>query len=131
MERFQLDVRALILKNDEVLFLMNSKTSEWDLPGGLLNMSELPDNAILREINAQTSLEVENLALVSDTIYERDSVPTLGLFYLIDYKEGNVDISDEFSKYIWVKLSEVKDQKLPLWIHDHLLEILKKYQTPQ
>ena len=131
MEKFQLDVRALILKTDEVLFLMSSKDSVWDLPGGLLNKSELPDDAITREIKAQTALGVENLALVSDTIYERDGTPTLALFYLVDFKEGSVDLSDEHIKYAWIKLSEVKNQKLPDWIHEHLIELLKKYNTPQ
>jgi len=130
MEKFQLDVRALILKGDETLFLM-SKDSTWDLPGGLLNKSELPDAAITREIKAQTALEVENLALVSNTIYVRENTPTLALFYLVDYKNGSVDISDVHTKYAWIKLSEVKEQKLPDWIHSHLIELLKKYNTPQ
>ncbi|MEO6729094.1 MAG: NUDIX domain-containing protein [Candidatus Dojkabacteria bacterium] len=131
MEKFQLDVRALVLKGDEVLFLMSNKDSSWDLPGGLLNQSELPDAAITREIRAQTALETENLALVSNTIYNRDNTPTLALFYLVDYKERNVDISDQFSKFAWIKLSDVKDQTLPDWIKKHLVELLKKYQTPQ
>ncbi len=131
MEKFQLDVRALILKGDEVLFLMSTKDSTWDLPGGLLNKAELPDQAITREIKSQTALEVENLALVSNTIYEREGTPTLALFYLVDFKNGSVDLSDEHDKYVWIKLSEVKSQKLPDWIHKHLLELLKKYNTPQ
>lgn len=131
MEKFQLDVRALILKVDEVLFLMSSKDSIWDLPGGLLNQSELPDDAITREIKSQTNLEVENLALVSDTIYERGGTPTLALFYLVDYKEGDVDLSDEHNRYAWIKLSEVKNQTLPDWIKKHLTELLKKYNSPQ
>lgn len=136
MNKFLVGVKALILKNDELLLLQRGKLAptnpeKWDLPGGLVDTNEVPDDAILREIAEETNLKVANVSLVSNTVFDRKGEPAVTLFYLVDYVDGNVEISKEHSQYKWVKINEVTLEDLQPWIKEHLVILLAKYNTPQ
>ena len=49
---------ALILKDDRILFQRRSDNGKWGLIGGLLEMNETYQEAVLREVREETGLEV-------------------------------------------------------------------------
>lgn len=129
MTKFQIGIKALIFKGDKILILQRTATAPsfpltWDLPGGLLEENELPIKAIIREINEETSLDVQNPMLISNTIFLRKGVPTLVLFYKFTYIDGRITLSSEHQEYKWIWIESIMNENLQPWIKDHLNEIL-------
>ncbi|MEP7103145.1 MAG: NUDIX domain-containing protein [Candidatus Dojkabacteria bacterium] len=135
MNKFLLGVKALILKEGKILLVKRGSTAPtfpltWDLPGGLVDDNELPDDAVLREVQEETGLEVENSALMSNTIFERKGEPALALFYILDYKSGEVKLSYEHEGYKWVAFQDLAKEELQPWIKKHLEVAIEKYTKP-
>lgn len=124
-------MKCLIYSEDKILLLQRGKSAPtfpnyWDLPGGLLDESELPDEAIVREISEETHLEVNKIELDSTTVFVRKEEPTLVLFYKANYVSGVVQLSSEHQNFKWVDHSELLQMEMQPWISNHLRKFLQK-----
>ncbi len=52
---------ALIIKDDKVLLVHHKKMGVWLYPGGHVEGTETPDEALIREVKEETNLDVEIL----------------------------------------------------------------------
>lgn len=59
---------ALIIDNDKVLLVYHKKLDAWLYPGGHIEENENPDEALLREVEEETGLEVEIISNKDDTL---------------------------------------------------------------
>lgn len=59
---------ALIIDNDRVLLVYHKKLDVWLYPGGHIEENENPDEALLREVEEETGLEVEIISNKDDSI---------------------------------------------------------------
>jgi 8-oxo-dGTP diphosphatase len=133
MNQFLVGVKCLIKKDNKILLLQRGETAPtnpllWDLPGGLVDYGEMPDDAIIREIVEETNLKIRNLKLVSSTVFLRKEIPTLVLFYIGDYLDGNVQISSEHQSFEWVELDQLLKGKMQPWIIEHLSKSVDKFE---
>ena len=120
-------------ENRNILTIQRSENSPrpltWDLPGGNLEFGEELESSILREIEEETKIEVENLSLLS--IFENlDSVDlfrvTIG--YKTKAKNTNVILSHEHIDFKWVTPEEFS--KLDIYEpHRKLVEQFKKMRV--
>lgn len=51
--------KAIIEHEGKILFVRSSNDSKWDLPGGRLNVGELPREGLEREVTEELSLQIE------------------------------------------------------------------------
>lgn len=58
---------VFVVYRDKVLFRFHDKHKIWLVPGGHIEVNELPEDAAVREVNEETGLEV--------TLYQADDVP--------------------------------------------------------
>lgn len=104
-----------VVKNSEGKILVlrrhpKSKTNphKWELPGGKIEKGEFFDEAYIREIKEETSLDVK----VGDFCEAvQDDYPHKRTVQLIMYAEdveGEVKISDEHDDWMWVDIDEIK-----------------------
>lgn len=117
-------------ENGEILTMRRSEKSPrpltWDLPGGNLEFGEELQSSILREIEEETGIEVEELLLLN--VFENlDSVNlfrvTIG--YKAKAKNTNVTLSHEHIDFKWVTPEEFI--KLDIYEpHRKLVEQFKK-----
>lgn len=115
---YGLTMRGIIKNdNDEILVLRRhpkSRTNphKWELPGGKVDPGEFFDEALIREIKEETSLDgkIEDFCeAVQDDYVHKRTVQII--MYLKDLK-GEVKISDEHDDWMWAGLDKIKELEL-------------------
>lgn len=115
---YGLTMRGIIKNdNDEILILRRhpkSRTNphKWELPGGKVDPGEFFDNALIREIKEETSLDGkigDFCEAVQDDYVHKRTVQII--MYLKDLK-GEVKISDEHDDWMWASLDKIKELEL-------------------
>ena len=104
--KFAAGVTAVIVDDQRrVLFLEHAFRSRfpWALPGGWMSRGESPENAIVREVREETSLEVEVVDVLSATTF---SLPRLDIVYLCRVRGGTVRGSAETPRWKWCPVGQ-------------------------
>ncbi len=114
-------VGAVVLNEGKILLEKRKNEpgkGKWSIPGGLVDLGESPEQAVIREVLEETCLEVEAPRLVdvvSDvSLDEADKVKYH--FVIIDYvvtvKRGEVKAASDADALTWVPFSEVEGYNL-------------------
>lgn len=100
--QFDFRVAAIAIHRGHVLLLRVEQHDFWFLPGGHVEIGELADAALLREMREETSLDVriDRLVWVVESFYtlEGRRHHELAFYYLVTIPAGaaQLDISKEF-----------------------------------
>jgi len=104
-------------KSGEILLLKRSskvpRTHSWDLPGGAVDASEAPEQAIIRELLEETGITITNPQLCTshlNTAHEDDAI-ILGFFAKIE--QADVVLSWEHEAYEWMTPERLVGIDLP------------------
>jgi ADP-ribose pyrophosphatase YjhB (NUDIX family) len=95
---FQVGAIAVIFDENSRILLVRStyqRFHPWGLPGGSLEYSERPEDAVLREVREETGLETEIERLLLVNTWSPDKV---GLYYLCRITGGTFHLSEEVSQ---------------------------------
>ena len=100
----------------------------WEFPGGRLEFGESPMQALKREINEETGLEVEKLILLNAwNSFKDECTEIIGLTYICTANGDNVMLSKEHSDYEWVTYEEMNDYNLVKGMSRQLEELNRNY----
>ena len=115
-----LTVKAVILRDDgKILLLKRSKgkfnPKKWDLPGGTLEKGETLGEALLREIEEETGLEVKMGEIIGTAEFSKESKnfdeEKRGLRYLTYYSgDSEVELSREHQDHKWLSFDEALEK---------------------
>jgi 8-oxo-dGTP diphosphatase len=83
-------VGAIIFKGDSVLLVKRGKApayGKWSIPGGAVHLGETLENAIVREVQEETHLEVRpvQMAKVVDRIFKDENGNVRYHFVIVDF----------------------------------------------
>ncbi|AMD16694.1 DNA mismatch repair protein MutT [Methanobrevibacter sp. YE315] len=116
--KYGLTMRGIIKNDDGKILILKrhplSKTDPdtWELPGGKVDPGESFDDALVREIKEETSLDAKvgdfAEAVQNDYAHKR----TVQLIMYLDDVEGDVKISDEHIDWMWADLGDVESLEL-------------------
>lgn len=130
-------VRAIIIKNDELLTIKRIKGGEiyWVFPGGGVDDGESHAEALKRECKEELGLEVEVFELMSEYTFDNKKFGQQEeYFYRCDIIGGELGTGNgpEYSQSSiekgsyepsWIKLGEMENLDLrPLAVRDSLLD---------
>ncbi|MHA2339620.1 MAG: NUDIX domain-containing protein [Candidatus Hodarchaeales archaeon] len=135
-----ISVTGIIIKDGKFLIVKRSEkektfANRWLVPGGKLHIDdyinteknkdglwyEVLEKALRREIQEEVGLEIDNFRyLTSITFVRPDGIPTLIVSLICDYKDGEVNLSDELSDHAWVNIEEAKNYDLVDGMYDEL-----------
>lgn len=106
---FQVFAAAVILNQDKKILLVKAtyqRFHPWGLPGGSLEYGERPEEAVIREVWEETSLNVciEKFLLASSWMPDR-----VGLYYLCRITDGMFHPSDEVSEFEYFSVENLPD----------------------
>ena len=132
-KKFYVAVKALVCYGRK--FLLIKRTTEargdyyhWEFPGGRLEFGESPMQALKREINEETGLEVEKLILLNAwNSFKDECTEIIGLTYICTANGDNVMLSKEHSDYEWFTYEEMKDYNLVKGMSRQLEELNRNY----
>lgn len=111
----------MVLRGDEVLLVERAREplkGYWSLPGGVLEVGELAEEAVRREVREETGLEVQVGKLVH--VFERVMRDAEGaaeyhyvvLDYLCTLVSGELNAADDASRAAWAATGELANWRL-------------------
>ena len=118
MSHVSLVTKCFILNiNGELLILKRSnkaiiRPGDWDLPGGMVEDKENPNEAITREILEETGITSRSSKLVFVST-EQSPAYILTFFYVTHVENDIVKISTEHTDYQWISVNEFLKLNLP------------------
>lgn len=139
-------VAGFIFNKDKVLLIHHKKLDLWLPVGGHMNKNETPDDALLREIKEETSLDAKILGKNSmspaGNVKRNLAVPfhvnvhSVGdhehccFFYLCEAVDNaKVRINRELNNFKWLSREELNKKEIPLDVREiglKAFELLKK-----
>jgi nucleoside triphosphatase len=131
-------VGALVVNpKGEVLIVRSSKWSDkYTVPGGHIELGELAEDAIKREVREETGLDVEvvKLLLVQQAVYPKFYLKHEH-FVFMDYvcrtQETNVKLDGrELQYYVWVNPREALKLELEEYTKNFVVKYLEELGKP-
>jgi mutator protein MutT len=130
-------VGAIIVCDGKIL--LEKRKSEpgrgkWSIPGGLVELGESVECAVVREVREETGLEVENPELIDvvDNIIADDNGEIKYHFIILDYfvklKGGTLNAADDAEELRWVSLPEAEKYDLTKTLREFLKRNRKKLE---
>ncbi len=87
---------------------------KWTIPGGLVELAESPEQAVIRETKEETDLDVENPSLI-DVVSNVDldekgrvKYHYIIIDYLMHVKGGTIKAGSDAVELLWVPFDEVE-----------------------
>lgn len=115
-------VRAIIRKDEKTLLLRRANgrptiLGKFELPGGKLDYGEQPEDALARHLKDEAGLIIQTAQLFDVLTYiDHDDRDTQYVFilYLVSLGVGGstVELSQNYDKYIWKKMSDIRQEQL-------------------
>ena len=121
--KFGVANKAYIFKEDKLLLIYKTKEEakddpdpniRIDQPGGRLEFGEDPKEALYREIYEEVGLKVKIIKPIDVWTYCREDIgfQLVGINYLCEWMEGQVELGEEHERYEWSSLYEIKEKQL-------------------
>lgn len=123
-------VKGIILYEEKVLILKRSNTDEvgagnWEFVGGSIDYGEALEEALLREIKEEVSIEVEIGKILYATTYNTSpNRYDVIIVYKCNGRNNNVKLSKEHSEYRWVNEKELRQL-----VYKDIVDALDKYNV--
>lgn len=107
------DVKLLIEKRKSA-----PGKGKWSVPGGLVELGESTEQAVIREVKEETGLDAENpelIDVVNNIIFDEKGKVEYH-FVIVDYflrlKGGELKAADDAEELKWVSLDEVEEHNI-------------------
>ena len=114
-------VGAVIVKDGKIALIKRGNEpakGKWTIPGGLVELAESPEEAVIRETKEEAELDVDNPSLidvVSNVDLDENSKVKYHyviIDYLVHVKEGTAAASSDAVELRWVPFGEVENYDL-------------------
>lgn len=123
-------VKGIILYDQKVLILKRSDIDKigagnWEFVGGTINFGEALEDALLREVKEETSIDIEIDKILYATTYNtKPNRHDIIIVYECYAKDNNVKLSKEHSDYKWVEEKELRQL-----VYKDIIDALDKYKV--
>jgi 8-oxo-dGTP diphosphatase len=114
-------IGAVIVKEDKILLEKRRNTpgrGKWSIPGGLVELGESLEQAVIREVKEETDLDVTELSLIDvvDDVELDDDGKVKYHFVIVDYEvrvnRGEPKAASDAGELKWVIFDEVENYNL-------------------
>ena len=114
-------IGAIIVQDGKILLAKRGSEpgkGKWSVPGGLVELGEKVEKAVVREVKEETNLDVEVVRLIDavNNIIQDSNGKLRFHFVILDYltklKGGTLQSSSDALDTKWVRLEEAEDYDL-------------------
>ena len=133
--RYPEPVVGPIIYNDagEVLLIKNPKWTNWSIPGGHIEWGEKMEDTLRREIDEETSLQIDKIEFISatDGIMPPHFLKEKHFIFLNFFAHlagGEPKLSDEMTEYVWI---EPKKAMRELTLSPSIVPLLQAFLARQ
>ena len=101
----------------------------WEFPGGKIKTNENPDDAIVREIKEELSLDINKKSLKPSSFntYTYDEFHAIIFFYICRSWKGT-PLSKTNQKILWIEIDKLKKYKLLPGSNKFALELIDLFK---
>ncbi len=101
-------VKAFILHEEKFLVVHKPIFEEdiWELPGGRTEFGETAEDTVKREVFEETGLHVNPIRILDTWNHVNDQYQITGIIYLCSFQGGEVQLSSEHNKFMWIETDE-------------------------
>ncbi|MEM2768037.1 MAG: NUDIX hydrolase [Candidatus Bathyarchaeia archaeon] len=131
-------VGAIIICNGKILLEKRRSDpgrGKWSVPGGIVELGESPENAVIREVKEETGLDVENpelIDVVNNVILDEKGVIQYH-FVIVDYfvklRGGELKAADDAEELRWVALEEAEKYNITNTLRAFLKRNMERLKT--
>jgi len=138
--RFNYRVAGLILHNDQILIMKDELSPYYYIPGGRVNLYEIAEDAIKREIKEELRIDVRvNRMLWSSENFfveetNGETFHELAFYFLLDLVDTTVfersspfilkEDGEQRLRFYWKPINELKDLYMyPLFLKERILNL--------
>jgi 8-oxo-dGTP diphosphatase len=122
--RHSVSVAGVIRDDDgRALLIRRRDTLHWEPPGGVLELDEPIETGLRREVQEETGLTVEPIALTG--VYKNMTRGIVALVFRCKVVSGHLTTNDEVSGFQWATPEEIKamaDEAFAVRVLDALTE---------
>ncbi len=131
MYNCRITVKGLLMRNSKFLILKRSYRNKaveglWELPGGRVELSEHPNDAVIREIAEETSIDVFNPQPAYIFHINREDTKIVGITYKVNFICDDVTLSSEHNEYNWISVDDICNYKFIGNLKTELLDYFGK-----
>lgn len=115
---FLISQKAVIENRNKFLVLKSSFNNKWELPGGLLEISENLNSGLKREVKEETNLtiSIDKVIYLYPHIHKnfqlfdgrKVQARILEIFYHCKLVSGKIKLSEEHTEHEWITRQEFK-----------------------
>jgi ADP-ribose pyrophosphatase YjhB (NUDIX family) len=114
-------IGAVIIQDGKIALIKRGNEpskGKWTIPGGLVELGESLEAAVIRETKEEVSLEVDNPRLIGvvDNVDLDEEGKVKYHYVIIDYllqvKSGNIQAASDAEELRWVPFDEVENYNL-------------------
>lgn len=114
-------VGAVIVHDGKIVLIKRANEpsrGKWTIPGGLVELAESPETAVIREAKEETGLDVDDPVLidvVSNVDYDEESKVKyhyIIIDYLVHVMSGEAKAASDAMELRWVPFGEVEELNL-------------------
>ena len=131
-------VGAIIVQNGKILIVRRSSEpgkGKWSVPGGLVELGETVEQAVVREVREECGLDVEVdrlIDVVDSMTFDRNGrlkYHFIILDFFVKIKGGKLRPGDDAKEAMWVSLEEVENYDLTKTFRDFLKRNMEKLRN--
>ncbi|RSS73310.1 NUDIX hydrolase [Streptomyces sp. WAC06614] len=107
--RHSVSVAGVVVRDDgRLLAIRRADNGTWELPGGVLEISETPEEGVRREVLEETGLDVDVAELTG--VYKNVTLGVVALVFRCKATGGAERTSDETTAVQWLTPGEVSER---------------------
>ena len=131
-------VGAIIVQDGKILIVRRSSEpgkGKWSVPGGLVELGETVEQAVVREVREECGLDVEVdrlIDVVDSMTFDRNGrlkYHFIILDFFVKIKGGKLRPGDDAKEAMWVSLEEVENYDLTKTFRDFLKRNMEKLRN--
>ena len=131
-------VGAIIVQDGKILIVRRSSEpgkGKWSVPGGLVELGETVEQAVVREVREECGLDVEVdrlIDVVDSMTFDRNGrlkYHFIILDFFVKIKGGELRPGDDAKEAMWVSLEEVENYDLTKTFRDFLKRNMEKLRN--
>ncbi|MFQ6198504.1 NUDIX hydrolase [Streptomyces sp. NPDC000405] len=104
---------AVVRDDGRLLSIRRADNGTWELPGGVLELSESPEDGVVREVHEETGIRVEVDELTG--VYKNTSRGIVALVFRCKPSGGSERTSSESTAVEWLTPNEVAERMTPVF----------------